>query len=59
MIVKQSSLANAIATIKTDKNGPDPAAVIALAQMYTDWVLAAPKVDPVAAIANMEDEIPY
>ncbi len=58
MIVKQSSLANAIATIKTDKNSPDAAAVIALAQEYTDWVLAVPKRDPVAAIANMDDDIP-
>lgn len=62
MIVKQSSLSNAVATLATSKSPADPDAVLALAQRYTDWVLATPTTQPAAAkqdpFADMDDDIP-
>lgn len=49
MIVKQSSLAQAVASLKLDKAVVDPTNVLALAQTYTDWVLAKPELPEVAA----------
>ena len=40
-IVKQSSLANAIQTLKSDKVSPNPDEVIQLAQKYVDFVMGA------------------
>jgi hypothetical protein len=40
LIVKQSSLSNAVASLKTDKGGVvDPNKAIEVAQLYTDWVM--------------------
>jgi hypothetical protein len=47
LIVKQSSLSQAVSTLKTDKAAADPDAVIALAQKYTNWVIGEDK--PAAA----------
>ncbi len=57
MIVKQSSLANAIATLKAE-TAVDPENVIAVAQRYTDWVLGNDQPKGFSAIADMEDDIP-
>lgn len=39
LIVKQSSLSNAVASLKTDKGVVDPNKAIEVAQQYTDWVM--------------------
>ena len=39
LIVKQSSLSNAVASLKTDKGVVDPNKAIQVAQQYTDWVM--------------------
>lgn len=61
MIVKQSSLANAIATLKLDKVSPDRNQVLELAQAYTDWVLKTntdiKQAAGVQDIIDMEDDI--
>jgi hypothetical protein len=65
LIVKQSSLSQAVSSLKTDKAAADPDAVIALAQKYTDWVLEQPKIKQEAAAAvksdlsDMEDDVPF
>ncbi len=58
MIVKQSSLANAIATLKTDKAAANADEVLALAQRYTDWVLGLEEDTGLAGITQMEDDFP-
>ena len=40
MIVRQSSLSNAIDTLKTEKNTPTSEDVIGLATIYYDWVMS-------------------
>lgn len=52
-IIKQSSLSAAINLLKTEKNIPSPEDVIAVAQTFTNWVLAKP------GIEDMSDDIPY
>ncbi len=63
MIVKQSSLAQAVASLKQDKGTLAPDVVLELAQMYTDWVLATPTTQPAAAkqdaFEGMEDDIAF
>lgn len=59
MICKQSSLAQAVATLKTDKVVPPKENVLALAQEYYDWVVSESPVDPVQALVDMDDDIPY
>lgn len=44
-IVKQSSLANAIALSEANKAKSSPEEVIAVAQQFTDWVLGVPAKD--------------
>jgi hypothetical protein len=39
LICKQSSLAQAVASLKTDKGVVDPNKAIEVAQQYTDWVM--------------------
>ncbi len=60
-IIKQSSLGHAIETLKTDKNQPDPKAVLSLAQEYTNWVMAkdVPQSVERAGVADMDDDIPF
>jgi hypothetical protein len=58
MICKQSSLAQAVATLKTDKATPDKANVLVLAQEYYNWVVAEDKKDPVQELIDMEDNLP-
>lgn len=55
-IVRQSSLSNAINTLRTDKVSADPADVIKLAESYESWVNR--EKDPVQALRDMEDDIP-
>jgi hypothetical protein len=57
MICKQSSLAQAVATLKTDKAAPDKANVLALAQDYYDWVVAEDKKSPVQELIDMQDDL--
>ncbi len=63
LIVKQSSLAQAVSTLAAGaKSHPNPADVIALAQTYTDWILARPAAPAQAATSaaeELEDEIPF
>lgn len=60
-IIKQSSLGHAIETLKTDKNQPDPKAVLSLAQEYTNWVMAkdVPQSVERAGVAEIEDDLPW
>ncbi len=60
LIVKQSSLAQAVSTLTAGvKAPPDPAAVKALAQEYTDWILARPPVAAAVVTEELEDDIPF
>lgn len=54
-IVKQSSLSNAIETLSVGAKSLKSEDVIALAQMYTDWVFDT---KPTVPFADMEDDIP-
>jgi hypothetical protein len=56
LIVRQSSLSSAIATLKADKKELDPKVVLDLAGQYSDWVYQ--KGNPIQDIADMEDDIP-
>lgn len=56
-IIKQSSLANAISLLKTEKVQPSPQEVIEVAQLFTNWVMDSPGKEP--DIADMKDDIPY
>lgn len=58
MIVRQSSLSNAIAILKTEKNTPTKDDVFALAQEMVDWVLQLEKED-MPDFTDMQDDIPY
>lgn len=58
MIVRQSSLANAVALLGA---GASPAAVLQLAQSFVDFVVNGPVVGPTAVSSNfddMSDDIP-
>ena len=59
-IVRQSSLTNAIATMKLDKAALDPADVIRVAQMYEDYVFQKPidEDSPIKGFDSMDDDIP-
>lgn len=46
LIVKQSSLSAAVATLTVGSKGVKPDEVIDLAQKYTDWVFGVQKADP-------------
>jgi hypothetical protein len=54
-IIRQSSVAQAVATLKTDKNIPTYEAVAELAEKYVGFVYNAMPVEEV----QLEDDIPY
>ena len=56
-IVKQSSIANAIALAEATKVKASPEDIIAVAQQFVDYVFDTPKVDK--SIEGMTDDIPY
>jgi hypothetical protein len=57
-IIRQSSLANAINTLKTEKNVPTVTDVLAVAQQYVDWVVGNPVRDPaITDLLNLTDEV--
>lgn len=56
LIVRQSSLSAAIATLKTDKKELDPQTVIELAERYNAWVFQEKLPD--LNFADMADDIP-
>ena len=61
MIVRQSSISNAIETLKVEKKAVDTKDVIKVAQVYFDWVMdngTQSGTDFVADIADMQDDIP-
>ena len=61
MIVRQSSISNAIETLKVEKKAVDTKDVIKVAQQYFDWVMdngTQSGTDFVADIADMQDDIP-
>ena len=61
MIVRQSSISNAIETLKVEKKVVDTKDVIKVAQVYFDWVMdngTKNGTDFVADIADMQDDIP-
>ena len=60
-IIKQSSLATAVALLKTEKVQPSPQDVIAVAQVFTNWVMEKPgiKGDAQPDISDLQDDIPY
>lgn len=55
-IIKQSSLANAINLLKTEKVSPSPQDVMKVAQLFTNWVMQTPSAE--LDIADMQDDIP-
>lgn len=57
MIVRQSSLSNAIAILKTEKNTPTKEDVFALAQEMVNWVLQL-EADVLPDFTDMSDDIP-
>jgi hypothetical protein len=58
LIVKQSSLSNAVGLLTTGaKTPPAKDDVLALAQDFTDWVLAKP--EDKSGFDNMSDDIPF
>lgn len=56
LIVRQSSLTAAIATVKTDKKEVDAQQVMAVAQLYCDWVFQ--KNTDMPDFTDMADDIP-
>lgn len=56
-IIRQSSLSNAIDVLKTEKNIPNKEEVAALAEFFVSFVYNKP--DPVQAVVDMPDDIPY
>jgi hypothetical protein len=60
MIVKQSSLAQAVATLSVN-SGKDKLQVedvLKVAETYADWVLGEGKKDPVQELVDMRDDFP-
>lgn len=53
-IIKQSSISNAIASLKTDKTTVDPNQVLEIAQQYVNWITAQPTLD----FSDLDDDIP-
>lgn len=58
LIVRQSSLSAAIATLKVDKSPADPSEVMKIADVYSNWVFQKDCACPVDVFDNMEDDIP-
>jgi hypothetical protein len=56
LIVRQSSLSNAVNTLKTDKKELDPDLVMALAGRYNQWVFQ--EETPDMNFADMQDDVP-
>jgi len=56
LIVRQSSLSAAVATLKTDKKELDPDMVMALAGRYNGWVFQ--KEDRMPDFSDMQDDVP-
>lgn len=56
-IIRQSSLSNAINTLKTEKHIPSTEDVISLAAVYADWVFSG-EIMQEKTIANLEEDIP-
>lgn len=61
LIVRQSSLAQAVDSLKNDKKAPVKAEVLALAEDYAAWVFQKDvQLDkPEVNFADMQDDIPY
>jgi hypothetical protein len=57
MIVRQSSLSNAIETLKTDKVSPKVEEVLSVAKIYFDWVMEKEQ-EKVPDFSDMQDDIP-
>lgn len=57
-IIRQSSLSNAIDTLKTDKNSPKLDEVLALAESYYNWVVEKEPAIKMPSIEDMDDDIP-
>ena len=55
LIVRQSSISNAVSTLKVDKAAADPKEVLELAQKYFDWVMGN---DPIKELIDMKDDVP-
>jgi hypothetical protein len=58
MICRQSSLAQAVATLKTEKAVPDTSQVLKVAQEYLEWVTGETSTDPVQELIGMENDLP-
>ena len=56
-IIRQSSLSNAFDVLKTEKNIPTREEVVDLAEFFVSFVYNKP--DPVQAVVDMPDDIPY
>lgn len=54
-IIRQSSLAQAVASLKTDKATVNPKDAIALAEQYESWVT---RVDANQAVLDIESDVP-
>ena len=60
MIIRQSSLSTAVATLGAGaKSALDPENVIAVAKKYEEYVLSKEPEDPVKALQEMDDDLPY
>jgi hypothetical protein len=58
LICKQSSLAQAVATLAVGSKSVSPDAVIELANKYLDWVTSTEPKDPVQELVDMRDDFP-
>ena len=58
LIVRQSSLSAAIASLKLEKAPLDPNEVMKVADVYSDWVFQKDSKNPVDVFEDMEDDIP-
>jgi hypothetical protein len=60
MIVKQSSLAQAVATLSVNpgKDKLQVEDVLQVAETYADWVLGSTKKDPVQELIDMDNDLP-
>ena len=58
LIVRQSSLSAAIASLKLEKAPLDPSEVMKVADVYCNWVFQKDVTNPVDVFEDMEDDIP-
>lgn len=60
LIVRQSSLTNAIATLSLGGKSPlNPAEVITVAETYMEWVFQEPPLPEKVPFTDMDNDIPY